>query len=182
MKKIQQTSKFFRILFQIVFFTLPALYLISWMNGGEAIVWGTKSSLALYPFPRVLGLSYVLTTKTLIFGMLTSLITLLPKMFLFYFLIMLFRSYERGNIFSLENVMTIKKVGIMLIVTQVANVIFDVLISLVMTMNNPPGYHMIGLHLATNNLGIALIGAVIILVSWIMAEGYKLHVDQELTV
>ena len=56
------------------------------------------------------------------------------------------------------------------------------LIILMATLSNPPGHRYISLNFGTPNLEVLFWGMLVIVISWIMAEGYKLQKDQDLTI
>ena len=53
---------------------------------------------------------------------------------------------------------------------------------LMATLSNPPGHRYISLNFGTPNLEVLFWGMLVIVISWIMAEGYKLQKDQDLTI
>jgi hypothetical protein len=99
-----------------------------------------------------------------------------------YSLIKLFRLYERGEIFSINNVNYIRNIGYALLATEFFEPIFQFLMGVVLTMHNPPGQLFFSITLGATNLGIILMSLFIILISWIMAEGCKLREEQQLTI
>lgn len=183
MNKIKKTSLFFRILFQIIFVLLPIILLIAWMNAPTPLtIFGNAITMDF--IPHGIPILNPMTTMTKIFGFLVSLIPMLVNLFVLYFLIKLFRLYEQGEIFTANNVRYIRNTGYALLIGQLLNPIYQALLSLVLTWNNPPhrGLRVISISLDGTNIGILLMSLLIILISWIMAEGYKLKEDQQLTI
>ena len=125
-----------------------------------------------------------LTTTTKILGFVVNLIPTGVQLFVLYFLIKLFRLYEKSEIFSLENVRYIKKVGYTLLIGQLINPIYEVLMSVTLTWNNylhgVPRYAVITFN--GTNIGILLTALMVILISWIMAEGCRLRDEQQYTI
>jgi hypothetical protein len=101
-----------------------------------------------------------------------------------YFLIKLFKLYEQGEIFSIRNVNFIRKTGYTMLIGQLINPVYQVLISVTLTWHNKlhgvPRYATIAFD--GTSVGIILTSLMIILISWIMAEGCKLREEQQLTV
>jgi len=64
----------------------------------------------------------------------------------------------------------------------VANLIFVTLISIVLTFNNVPGERLVVAQLGISDVGTLIIGAVIVLVSWVMKEASKLEDEHAYTV
>jgi hypothetical protein len=95
----------------------------------------------------------------------------------------LFQNYRKGNIFSCENVQKYKYLGWLFFLDGlVAKPICDMLLTLSATLSNPPGHRYISINFGTPNLEVLFCGFLVILISWIMAEGYKLLEDQSLTI
>ncbi len=64
----------------------------------------------------------------------------------------------------------------------VANFVFVVLISLVLSFNKLPGERVMVAQLGVSDIGTLIIGAVIVLVSWVMKEASRLEDEQAHTV
>jgi hypothetical protein len=73
----------------------------------------------------------------------------------------------------------VRNIGYTLLITQIANPICQALLTLVLTWQNPLGQHYATISLNGTNLGLILMSVLIILISWIMAEGYKLQEEQQ---
>ncbi len=102
--------------------------------------------------------------------------------YILYFLSQLFQLYEQGVIFSNQNVKYFKKIGYLLLAYQLIDIICSGLLSLILTMGNPPGFRTITVNFSGTNLTVLLTAFMIILISWIMTEGCHLHEEQSLTV
>jgi hypothetical protein len=113
------------------------------------------------------------------------LVTLAPvglQMALFWYLARLFGLYQQGAIFTIESVGCLRRVGAFLLIGAIVQPFHGALVTLVLTMNNPAGQHMITLGLSGDPIGKAMTALVVFLISWIMDEGRKLQEDQALTV
>lgn len=114
------------------------------------------------------------------------LVTLIPtgvSMIALGFLAKLFRLYEQLEIFSRENVQCLRRLGFTLLIGQaVYSFVYFPLISLALTISNPPGQRHISITVGDQQLAMAAIGLAIILISWIMEEGRKLQEEQAATV
>lgn len=182
MDKIQRVSLFFRILFQIIFILIPVTLVIKWVYAPQVIHLGGMGTL------RTLSHSYPilgpLTLQTKILGFLASLIPMTVNLIVLYFLIQLFRLYEQGEIFSLKNVRYIRNIGYTLLVGQLVHPIYDVFISIVLTWNNHlyGGMRYAAITIDRTNIGVLLTALLVILISWIMAEGCKLREESQLTI
>jgi hypothetical protein len=182
MNKIKRVSLFFRLLFQIMFVVLPLLLIVAWVVAPSAInLFGLDINLfPAHSYPILHPLS--VTTKVL--GFLISMIPAGAGLFVLYFLIKLFSLYEKGEIFSILNVTYIRNVGYTLLIGQLVNPFYDAFMSLALTWGNPPhqGLRFVTITVDGTNVGIFLTALLVILISWIMAEGYKLREEQQLTI
>lgn len=100
-------------------------------------------------------------------------------MITFYFLIKLFQLYERTEIFTLRNVTYIRNIGYAMLVKQLLNPVYQGLITGALTFNNPHGYRYATIGFGSTDLIAIVTALIIILVSWIMAEGCKLNDEQK---
>lgn len=207
MSRIMQVSYFFRMLFQAIFIALPILLVISWiyapnelvlLNGfiklnaipstySDTHVYAAAYAAAGAHFSQAEGIQekaimHILTNKEKIIGCLVSAVPTMLEMFILYFLIQLFKLYEKGEIFSVKHVNTLRYIGYALLMTQLIEPFYQFAMGLVLTLNNPPHHHYAAVSLSQKNIGILLISLMVILISWIMAEGYKLREEQKLTI
>ncbi len=181
MKNIQYVSRFYKWLFQIMFCILPIIYVVFWINAPSPIfseVYGFSMSFV----PDEILITQALTKGTKMLGFMVGLIPLSIHLFTLYFLIVLFKQFERNNIFAKINVHYIKRIGYTVLAGQLLNPLYQALISPVLTWHNPPGQRVVTITLSGTNLGLLLTSLLIILISWIMAEGYKLKEEQDYTV
>lgn len=200
MNKIKNVSFFFRVLFQVLLIILPvslAIYWIevplplnffqvgvSWLNAtfhfltpspGNGITFGfipisiNNTLSQMTPFVKLMG--FIINLIPLTIGELTL-----------YFLMKLFILYENAEIFSLHSVAYIRKIGYVLLIGQLINPIYDGLLTLAITWNNPHGQRIIACAIDSTNLGLILMASVTIVISWIIAEACKLREEQEYTV
>lgn len=181
MNKIQRVSLFFRVLFQITFVVIPIALVIAWIkapdplfsfHGIDALMIPTKE----YPVMHVLSL----TTRLL--GFMISLIPYGIELIILYFLIKLFGLYERGEIFSVSNVKYIRNIGYTLVIGQLLHPIYEGCMGVILTIGNPAGHRFASVTVDGTNIGVLLGALMVILISWIMAEGCKLREEQQLTI
>lgn len=186
MNKIQRVSLFFRIFFQIVFVALPLFEAIAWSLWPLPQHFFNMIQIDLFPqniIPENVPLP-ALTPFTKFFGFLAGMIPTGVELFVLYFLIKLFRLYEKGEIFSINNVNYIRKIGYTMLIGVLIHPLYDALISLTLTWNNPAGMKMrlISISFGSTDVLFILASLLVILISWIMAEGCKLREEQQLTV
>lgn len=90
--------------------------------------------------------------------------------------------YENFEFFSEKNVQYIKNCGYLLFIQQLINPLCNFALGFILTAKNPPGFRFARMSITQWNMGLILTSLIIILVSWIMAEGVKLQREQQLTV
>lgn len=185
--KIQIISKLFKWLFELSFLVgcivIPILLIIFWMNAPTPILATLPGfDLNISYMPNLsMGVNHLhpLYTDTKILGFIISLIPLTANLFVLYFLIRLFKTFERFEIFSIHSVHYIKYIGFTLLISQLLYPIQQALLSAAITWHNPLGERLMGFSLSQTNIGILLAAMFIILISWIMAEGYKIQEEQK---
>ncbi|MDF1794921.1 MAG: DUF2975 domain-containing protein [Coxiellaceae bacterium] len=183
MHKIQRISKIFKWILKITFLVLPLLMVIFWIDAPTPVsTMAASNGFALSYIPDGLHIfgPLSITTKTLAF--LLGLVPLAVHLFVLYFLIRLFTLFERGVIFSELCVKNIRYIGYTLFVGQLISPMYQALLSLTLTWNNPVGQRVASISFSGTNIGILLTAFLIILISWIMAEGYKIKQEQQLTI
>ena len=182
MQKIQRVSKFFKWLFQIMCIALPILLVIFWVNAPSPIELVRHASIINY-IPESIKIFHTLSSSEKFFGFLIALMPLAVNIFILCFLIRLFQLYEKCEIFSLKNVQYIKYIGYTLLIGQfIVNPIDEAILSATLTWRNPHGERMAVISFTGTNLGIVLTALLIILISWIMAEGHKINEDRKYTI
>ena len=188
MHKIKRASFFFRILFQISFCLLPVLLILFWVIGPTSPTPPTSSSSMKFGASFIPGtipmdaIALPLSNTTKLLGFLVSLIPALVTECTLYFLIRLFRRYEHGEIFTLQNVNYFKKIGYTLLIGEALHPIYYAILTTILSWNNPIGKRYAAISITTPNLNVIVIAFLIILISWVMAEGYKLREEQQYTV
>lgn len=195
MNRIKNVSLFFRVAFQIIFVALPILLIFSWLYAPHELVLlsgciklnaipHTYSGLHVYSAQELpqKAILHTLSVSEKSLGCLVSAIPLLVEMFILYSLIQLFKLYENGDIFSLNLVRYIRNIGYALLIGQLIEPFYQFVMGFVLTLNNPPHHRFAAITLDQTNIGILLTALLVILISWIMAEGCKLREEQQLTI
>lgn len=112
-----------------------------------------------------------------------KMIGVLPLFIGIIILLKLFKNYKQGEIFSLQNIKWYRYLGWLFFldgfITQPLN---NLLMIGGATLLNPPGHRYISLTFGTFNLEALFCGLLVLVISWIMAEGYRLQEDQKLIV
>jgi hypothetical protein len=92
----------------------------------------------------------------------------------------LFRLYEKGLIFTEENVNCFRSLGRILIIWVACDVVRRTLLGLVLTMFNPPGRRILTIGLDSADFTGVFVGIVVLIISWVMDEARKIQEDQAL--
>ena len=183
MQNIQRVSSLFRLLFQTVFVAMAVLSLIAWLNVPEPLHFlGQNTDFVFSVIPRHLPILQPLQPMQHFYCFLLGLIPLGIHLGMIYYLIQLFSLYEEGKIFFMANVVATRRIGWLLVIQQIVNPIYEAVVTPLLTWYNPVGERVISADFSNGNVGLLLMGAMIILVSWIMAEGCKLREEHDLTV
>ena len=183
MNKIKHVSLFFKTIFQILFIALPIILVIAWCTSPETfVVMGGVINMSFIPRSYVNNILHTLTPTDRLLGFSISSIPMLVELYILYSLIRLFSLYGKGEIFSFNNVRYIRNIGYALLITQIINPLYEGLMGVALTWHNPHGHRFASVSLDQTNLGIIFFALIVILISWIMAEGCKLREEQNLTI
>lgn len=181
--KIKTVSLLFRVLFQICFIVIPVVHILSWIKAPNPLYFISQNTGVIFrALPEGMKIMAPLSLSTKIAGFLCDSIPVVVGEIIFYFLIKLFFLYEKGEIFLLQNVNYIKKIGYGLLALQILRPISEGLVTGVITWQNPPGFRRISMTFSGTDFVLLVTAFLIILVAWIMAEGCRLQEEQQLTV
>ncbi|WOF75421.1 DUF2975 domain-containing protein [Parvibaculaceae bacterium PLY_AMNH_Bact1] len=103
-----------------------------------------------------------------------SIVPLSVSLFALYNLQKLFALYAKGKFFDSENVRCFRNMGWALVAVVPLDILFNSALSVLLSLDQPAGERMLAVSLSSDDLGIAIVGAVIIIVSWVMAEAADL--------
>lgn len=183
MNKIRRISWFFRVLFQVLLIVLPVLLFAAWIkSSGELVIMGGLINLNYIPGAYLGNILHTLSSSEKLLALSISCVPLLIQLYILFSLIKLFKLYENGEIFSINNVRYIRNIGYAVLMTQILDPIYQGAMGFVLTRYNPPGHRFASITLDQTNIRVILIALIVILISWIMAEGCKLREEQQLTV
>ena len=122
----------------------------------------------------------LLTTRILAF-----VVTLIPCSIILYGLnqlIKLFKNYEKGHVFTIDNVQSYKNLAYSLFAWVIAGFFYDALISLVLSFNNPPGHRLIAISFESPEFVALITGAILLIISYVMQEAHKLSDENKFTI
>lgn len=182
MERIQKASHRFRLLFQVIFYLAPVMVALFWLNFNTIYALLPTISISTNQPDLMHALTKGLLLNTRFFAFIVSLLPTAVFMLGVYYLIQLFCLYERGKLFTLHNAMYIRKLGMLFFAWVLIGFPYEALLSLVVSLNNGPGKHVIAISFGNPDITAIITGALVLLLSWIMQEGYKLQEEHAYTV
>ena len=120
--------------------------------------------------------------NTQIFGGLVSILPALIAFLLAYNGFKLFALYEKGKILTRGNVNCFRNIGYLFICKGVASFVLTPVYTLIMTMNNAAGKHLLSVGLSSDDVLSIAGGFFIIVIAWVMDEAKKINEEVELTI
>lgn len=172
--RIQRVSARLRVLFTALIYAAPILTVLFWL------LFNYLPSGFTLALPIVM--THELSLTTIVFALLVSLVPLVVAIYGLLTLKKLFSLYEKGVVFSAKNVNCFRHLGYTLIVWVFANMAFVTAISLVLSFGNPAGERVIVAQFGVLDFSILIIGAVVILISWVMSEAVKMDEERAHTI
>ncbi|MDR3541664.1 MAG: DUF2975 domain-containing protein [Desulfosporosinus sp.] len=173
--RIRLASRRLRFLLLSLLFLMPVVDGLVWLNINRFPEMIYKNILPYFVVPP-------LPVPARCLGFVVAMIPIGVAMCGAYHLMRLFALYEQGCIFMLDNVRCFKKLSYVLIWWFVAGIAYNSLLSVALTLHNPPGQRMITLELSSSDLTALLLGGILAVIAWVMEEGRKLQEDQDFTV
>ncbi len=176
MDKIQQVSRYFRIIFQILFFLAPVPGLFFWYHFLSMPPAQVAQMLNL-PVDRI----YISVTSVTL-GYLADLITTFVWMFGFFQLVKLFKNYEQGKIFTVENAKRYRILAMTIFASIAAKTLSGTLVSIAMTIfhKTKPLFGVIGI--SSDEIMLVIVGLVTLLIAWIMTEASRIADENAATI
>jgi len=165
--KIKQSSRVFEKIVTLLMVLLPTTALLAWsLLDLNALDIGFRHE-DVGP----------LTTIERWSGAALSLIPISVMLIALYNLRKLFGLYASGMVFEPENVRCFRNMGWTLIVIAPVNILFSSTLSVLLSFDRAVGERMLEITVSNGHIGISIIGAVIVIISWVMAEAVDLSRD-----
>ncbi|MGF1689308.1 DUF2975 domain-containing protein [Photobacterium japonica] len=180
MSTIQQKCHRIRLLFQAIFVLVPIMVCYYWATVNTAY----GAPLTLIAFTETIA-DYThmpLSTTTRFFAALGSLLLCSIIMYALTVLIRLFRNYEHNDIFTLDNALSYQKLGKSVFYWVGGSIVYSTYISVVLSFNNPPGERLVVVGFNGVDAATVLLGFIILIIAWVMKEGYRLADEQRHTI
>lgn len=174
LNRIQRVSKSFKLLCSALLIITPLL---------PVFYWSFFNSLSLdFTDDLPIAINGPLPISTLLMACLVSFLPVSATVYGLWNLRKLFSLYQQAVVFTDKNANYLRKFGISLFFWVAANKIFSSLISVILSMNLAPGERMLVITINSEDIATLVIGAVIVLVSWVMKEAAILEDEIKHTV
>jgi len=109
-------------------------------------------------------------------------VELIPSLMVYLFLFRLFSFYYRGEIFTHTASQCLKNIGKTLISWIGISLIYPVLVTVFIRFGGLSDTLSLHLGVGTTEIYYLLVGLIIYVIAWVMAQGLKLQQEQELTI
>ncbi len=173
-EQIRAMSGRFRQLFLLCFWLLPIASLAYWMSLNH-LPQGFTNELPVQ-------WSHPLSFTTLLASFVVSCLPLSAVLVALHTLAKLCRLYEQGVFFVSSNASCYRTLGWCLILGVLANGIFVILLSVVLSLNNPQGERFLVMEFGVHDVVLLVIGCVVIMVSGVMQEAARMNEELSHTV
>jgi hypothetical protein len=191
MERATKLSRYLVKLFYLLLFILPLVTIGMWlfinhptvhslMNAGYLV--DPTQSINLPGEIRPLSeVTFSPLVKTL--GILASLLAITPLLLGLCVFIKLFKNYQAEIFFSSDNTNCFRRLGALFIINAlVVRPLSDMLLTLALTLQNPPGHRYIIVGFGTPNLKYILIGLMILIIASIMHKAQLMQEEQKLII
>ncbi|WP_250656253.1 DUF2975 domain-containing protein [Alkalimarinus coralli] len=182
MHNIQKQSRRVRLFLQFLFPFVPSAMIYFWLTVQTPYDFLTSAGIVELSLDIESLTSEPLSNMTRLLAIVASLFISGIFLYALSTLIRLFRNYENGEIFSLENAVCYQKLGYCLFYWVIGGIIYGGVMSVILSFNNPPGERVLSLSFAGMDFITIVIGFLILIISWVMKEGYKIADENSHTI
>lgn len=173
--RIKKRSRFFKHLFVVLIIITPVISVTTWMFYNDLPCLVRMQIMKEYFVTAPVNLEFDQRIYSSLAGLAVSFIL----MWGFHVLVNLFSLYEKGIIFSSENVECYRRLGYLIIISMAAGIVHNSVMSVIISLHNPPGQRVITLALSSADIAMSIIGMMVVLISWIMDAGKEMMEEQE---
>lgn len=178
MQQIQQLSRIISGLLTVFFWLTPLLTTSMWLYAPysfETLDHAIKVSL----IPAHLPLLHPLTWHDRLLGIAISSLPVATGMLILHHLIALFSRYASGQLYTRSNARHIHRIAITLLTwVLVLQFPYQAALTSAITWHNPMGHRVVAISLNKNDILMALIGVITLILAKIMLIGAKLQEEQ----
>ncbi len=170
--KIRRVSRWMVIACNVILILLPACILWIWIDFDRfAPLLVRTQGLPLQP--ENIG------PINLILGFIVSMVSASVILYGVVRLRRLFLRFQQGDLFNEPNAQHLLVFAKMLFISVLVSPVAGALLSILLTMNNPPGQRAITLSIGSNEIAVLFLSGIFIAVAWIMREGYRLAAENK---
>lgn len=162
MTTIQSASRLLRKIFLLLFIGIPLFTAFYW------IYFKSLSHAGLSPDLPVIRRDVVTNASTRYMAFIVSMIPASIMMYGVHHILLLLKNFEQGRLFHPANAPRITKIGVTVLTLVVFGLIYDALISFVITFHNPPGHHYIAFSLGMSDFTALILGGLTLLFGQVM--------------
>ena len=183
MNKIKVTSFYVAKLLDFLIIALPVYIILRWLFTDAILLFPYEAS-EIHTHKEMISLDQVAWTQlSRIIASCAQLVAIMPFLGIMYLLSQVFHRYEVGEIFTMKNAQCYYQIGMVLFLDALlAQPISGGLWVAAATLSNPVGQRYISISIGTPNIMALLMGLLVILISWVMIEGSKIHDEQQLII
>lgn len=172
-QRITMASKRLRRVCTVLIFFLPVICALFWTFFNQIYNLMPTMSLPVQVTQHLSG-------WTRFFAFLSDLIPLAALIYGLRRLRDLFQYYENGLIFTEQNVACFRSLGRTLIAWVICDVVRNSLLSIVLTLGNPPGQRLLTIGFYSADFIGIFVGIIILIIAWVMDEARKIKEEQAL--
>ena len=191
MSRIQKISSYLLVVFNILIVMIPLFLTMQWIfislkttDVSNVINFFGMLEKTIQTPEGYVNLSNVSWTPMLqLLGFSADIIGLLPFLISLFVLRVIFKNYQKGEIFSVRNAILYRRLGaLFLLDALLIKSLSQTLMVLAVTFTSPPGHRYLTISFGTPHLTSLFYGILVIIVSWVMLEASKLHDEQKFTI
>lgn len=175
--KIKKFSWVFRLFIKSLVIVIPVYYLMYWIFINQL----PTTLITVNSAPKLI-LEHPLEIKFQAIGFLFAIPVLLSLIYGLLNIDKLFGFYQKGMVFSYDQVRLFKNISKALIFWVVSSVIYQSAKSVLFTLHNPPGQRMLNVEFGSAEIMIIIVAVLAIFVAWVVEEGRRLSEEQKYTV
>lgn len=182
MTKIQRTSRLVRATLQAVIVLLPLSVCYYWLSVNTPYDVLSLSGIIELDMDVAALTQSPLTLETRLLALLASLGLSAILIYVLVLLVRLFKNYEQQEIFNFENTVLYTKLARSIFYWVVGNFIYTGVLSVILSFNNPPGERVLQLSFTGVDVMTLFLGVVVVVISWVMKEGYDISEEHSQTI
>ncbi len=174
MNNIKRLSERMQVLFETLLILAPLAVIAYW---------------TFFEFFDLIGFSYFFQQQPLTINFKSKVLAIvvmsIPTSIVMYGLFKLkklFSNYAANQIFTQENVLIYRKLGISLFALVVADILMEPLLSLALSFQNPVGSRFITFGFGLTEIITLIIGFIVMMISFVMHKAYELELEVKHTI